>query len=90
MRVPVRYLDHYRFRYAGKEAEGVGHGPGEPGDVIARRGQGPEAGDAQPGETPGQDVYEAEVEVDELIQIMLEDLNLPRLSHGGSGYPRSR
>ena len=81
VRVPVRYLDHYRFRYGPeRRAEGVGHGPGEPGDVIARRGQGQEGGDAQPGETPGQDVYEAEVEVDELIQIMLEDLNLPRLS----------
>ena len=78
VRVPVRYLDHYRFRYARPGAEGVGQGPGKPGDVVARRGQG-QGGGAEAGDQPGEDVYEVEVEVDELIQIMLEDLNLPRL-----------
>lgn len=83
IRVPVRYLDQYRFRYARPETEGVGHGPGKPGDVIAQRGQGQGGGGSEAGDAPGHDVYEAEVEVDELIQIMLEDLNLPRLAPSG-------
>ena len=48
--------------------------------MIARRGNGQGDGGFEAGDAPGEEVYEAEVEVDELIQIMLEDLNLPRLA----------
>ncbi len=49
VRVPVRYLDHYRFRYAQARRRGAsGKGPGSPGDMIARRGQG-QGGGAEAG-----------------------------------------
>ncbi|MFS8571467.1 MAG: DUF444 family protein [Clostridia bacterium] len=84
VRVPVRYLDQYRFRYGRQVTEGAGHGPGEPGDIIARRG-GQGSGGFAPGDAPGEDVYEAEVEVDDLVELMLEDLNLPRLAPAEAG-----
>jgi uncharacterized protein len=77
VKLPLRYLDQYRFRF-GPMGQGTGHGHGQVGDVIARdgeRGAGPE----QPGDQPGEQVYEAEISVDELTRMMLEDLALPWL-----------
>jgi uncharacterized protein len=81
VKIPLRYLDQYRFRF-GPLARGAGQGPGQVGDVIARdreRGEGAEA----PGDQPGEQVYEAEISVDELTRLMLEDLALPWLEDKG-------
>jgi sporulation protein YhbH len=75
VKIPLRYLDQYRFRF-GPQGNGTGQGPGQVGEVIAReRGEGAE----QPGDQPGEQVYEAEISVDELTRMMLEDLALPWL-----------
>src|SRR6476469_1532117 len=66
LRVPIRSLDEYRFRYDYSEGQhaGAGDGDSQVGDVIGqvgppRRGQG--RGQAGPaGEEPGADYYEAE------------------------------
>lgn len=80
VRIPLRYLDQYRFRY-GNPQSGVGQGPGKPGDVLGRRGgDGQQApGEGQPGDQPGEHTYEVEVPLEELTQMMLEDLALPWL-----------
>lgn len=80
VKVPVRYLEQYRFRHGDDQGnEGVGQGAGDAGDVIARKqpGQGKQPGEA--GDAPGADVYEAEITVDELTEMMMKDLNLPWL-----------
>lgn len=77
VKIPLRYLDQYRFRF-GQMGSGAGQGKGNVGDVIARdseRGDGSE----QPGDQPGEQVYEAEISVEELTRMMLEDLALPWL-----------
>jgi sporulation protein YhbH len=77
VKIPLRYLDQYRFRF-GQMGSGSGQGKGNVGDVIARdseRGDGSE----QPGDQPGEQVYEAEISVEELTRMMLEDLALPWL-----------
>src|SRR5919106_213410 len=77
VKIPLRYLDQYRFRF-GQQGSGTGQGQGQVGEVIAResaRGDGSE----QPGDQPGEQVYEAEISVDELTRMMLEDLALPWL-----------
>jgi uncharacterized protein len=77
VKIPLRYLDQYRFRF-GQLGRGAGQGKGQVGEVIARdseRGDGSE----QPGDQPGEQVYEAEISVDELTRMMLEDLALPWL-----------
>jgi len=38
VKIPLRYLDQYRFRF-GRIGSGAGQGPGNLGDVIARDGE---------------------------------------------------
>ncbi len=57
---------------------GVGQGSGKQGDVIGRRAaSGGEPG--KPGNKPGEDYIESEVDIEEIIALMLEDLGLPNL-----------
>src|SRR4051794_2122399 len=81
IKVPIRSLDEYRFRYDHNQQKGVGQGDGNSkvGDVIARDGQqGPGKG-KEAGDQPGVDYYEAEVSLDELAALIFEDLGLPNL-----------
>jgi sporulation protein YhbH len=77
VKIPLRYLDQYRFRY-GNPQPGVGQGPGQPGEVIGQQ-SGDGNGPGQAGDQPGEQTYEVEVPLEELTQMMLEDLALPWL-----------
>jgi uncharacterized protein len=77
VKIPLRYLDQYRFRF-GEMGSGAGQGKGNIGDVIARDGERSE-GIEQPGDQPGEQVYEVEISLEELTRMMLEDLALPWL-----------
>jgi sporulation protein YhbH len=80
IKIPIRYLDQYRFKYGRQgEGQGVGQGPGKPGDVVAKDGEKGQGGEGKPGDEPGESVYEAEISLDELTKMMLEDLALPWL-----------
>jgi sporulation protein YhbH len=80
VRIPLRYLEQYRFKY-GQPKPGVGQGQGQPGEVVGRRtGEGTPPGEGQPGDQPGEHTYEVEVPLEELTQMMLEDLALPWLA----------
>lgn len=77
IKVPIRGVKEYRFIY-GENAAGVGQGDGtsEKGQVIGQAdGQGP--GEDQAGDQPGVDYYETDVTLEELVEIMFEDLELP-------------
>lgn len=85
IKVPVRSLEEYRFRYdynKGKHA-GSGDGDSKVGDVLGKaggqQGQGPGKGQGPAGEQPGIDYYEAEVALDEIAAMIFEDLGLPNL-----------
>jgi len=76
VKIPLRYLDQYRFKY-GQPPQGVGQGEGQPGDVLGQRGNnGNSPGDGQPGDQPGEHTYEVEVPLAVLAQMMLEGLAL--------------
>ncbi|HEX6799320.1 MAG TPA: sporulation protein YhbH [Ktedonobacterales bacterium] len=82
IKVPIRSLEEYRFRYdPGRQTHsGEGDGDSKVGDVIAtepRQGRGRRG--QQAGEEPGVDYYEAEVTLDELAAMIFEDLGLPFL-----------
>jgi uncharacterized protein len=79
IKVPIRGVKEYRFVY-GENAGGVGTGNGdtEAGQIVGQAGKkgqapGPAGGD------PGVDYYETEITLDELVDIMFEDLELPDL-----------
>lgn len=81
IKVPLRGIKEYRFIY-GDNAPGVGEGDGnaQPGQVVGRTGKdGQGQGDGKAGDRPGIDYYETDVTLDELIEIMFEDLELPNL-----------
>jgi uncharacterized protein len=81
IKVPLRGIKEYRFIY-GDNAPGVGEGDGnaQPGQVVGKTGKdGQGQGDGQAGDRPGVDYYETDVTLDELIEIMFEDLELPNL-----------
>jgi sporulation protein YhbH len=81
IKVPIRSLEEYRFRFDPNRQQHAGEGDGDSqvGDVIAadpRSGKG-QRGEA--GEEPGVDYYEADVTLDELAAMIFEDLGLPFL-----------
>ncbi len=79
IKVPIRGIREYRFVYGDNEP-GVGQGDGESeaGQVVGKaKDKG--AGDGKAGDQAGNDYYETDVTLEELIEIMFEDLELPDL-----------
>jgi uncharacterized protein len=82
VKVPMRSLDEYKFRFDYRKRKQVGQGDGntQVGDVIGRESQpGQGQGSGQAGDSPGRDYYEAEVDIDEIAALIFEDLHLPYL-----------
>src|SRR5579885_653854 len=81
VRVPVRFLEHYRFRLRDTGTEsGVGQGPAQPGDVFRRPGA-PGSGEAggEGGAGGGELEFVLEFQVDDIVDWMWEELKLPDL-----------
>ncbi len=82
VKIPMRALDEYKFRFDYRKKKHVGQGDGKTkvGDVIGREGQqGQGQGSGEAGSSPGQDFYEADVNIDEIAALIFEDLQLPFL-----------
>jgi len=82
VKVPIRSIQEYRFRYDHNKQNHVGHGTGSTkvGDILASgytaKGVRKESA---PGNEPGVDYYEAEVTIEEVSEIMFQNLALPNL-----------
>lgn len=85
VKVPMRSLDEFKFRFDHRKQRHVAQGDGKTkvGDVIGKENQGgqPGAGSGQgpAGNQGGQEFYETEVNIDELAAMIFEDLQLPFL-----------
>src|SRR5688500_13703785 len=94
VKVPIRPLDEYKFRFNYQKAKHVGQGDGKTrvGDVIGResRGTGGGTGAGQAGQEAGTDYYEAEVNIDEIAALIFEDLQLPYLQEKAKKAVQSR
>lgn len=80
IKVPIRGIKEYRFIY-GNQAPGVaqGNGSSEPGQVVGHQDGDGKGQPGRAGNRPGVDYYETDVSLDELIDLMFEDLELPDL-----------
>lgn len=82
VQVPVRMLEHARFRLAdGRSQTGAGQGEGEPGDVLQtgrpEPGQGGEEGEG--GNDDGEVKLLLEFSIDDVMDWIWEELKLPDL-----------
>jgi hypothetical protein len=80
IKVPIRGIKEYRFVY-GNDAAGVAQGDGSsrPGQVVGQRDSEGKGRPDRAGDRPGVDYYETDVTLEELIELMFEDLELPDL-----------
>ncbi len=77
IKVPIRGIREYRFVFGDNEpGVGTGNGDTEPGQVVGEAG-GDGNGPGPPGNRPGIDYYETDITLEELVDIMFEDLELP-------------
>ncbi|HYG59670.1 MAG TPA: sporulation protein YhbH [Symbiobacteriaceae bacterium] len=84
VKVPIRSLNEYRFRYNWDKQERAGQGQGDSqeGQVIAKDGSANQkaAGKGKgAGDQDGEDYYETMMSVDDLGVLLFEDLGLPHL-----------
>lgn len=80
IKVPIKSIKEYRFVY-GDNSPGVaqGNGDSKSGDVVGKADQGDPNAVGEAGDKPGVDALETDVNLEELIEIMFEDLELPEL-----------
>jgi sporulation protein YhbH len=81
IKVPIKGLKEYRFVF-GSNNKGVAQGTGkeQKGQVIGKsQDDNRKPGNGEPGSEPGEDVYETEITIEEAVQMMFEDLELPEL-----------
>lgn len=78
IKVPIRGVKEYRFVY-GENAPGVGQGDGnsQPGQVVGKAQGEKGQGQDKAGDQSGEDYYETDITMEELIEIMFEDMELP-------------
>lgn len=75
--IPVPMIDLPSFRYGDNRKSGVGAGEGEEGDVLgAAEG---EEGQGEAGDQPGQHLLEVELSIDEMVDLLAEELELPAI-----------
>lgn len=81
VKVPLRGIKEYRFVFGNNNARaGQGQGDSQPGQRVGKVPQpGDEPGDGEAGDQPGVDYYETDITLEELIDLMFEDLELPDL-----------
>jgi hypothetical protein len=81
VKVPVRMLEHYRFRLRqDSESQGVGQGTAKPGDLLGPANAGNKQGGKGAGGTErGGPELLLEFKMDEIIDWMWEELKLPNL-----------
>lgn len=79
-KIPIRGIKEYQFIY-GKNNKGVASGAGgeKRGDKLGSAGEQSGSGTGSAGNQEGEDVYETEITLEELLDYIVEDLDLPNL-----------
>ena len=79
-KIPIRGIKEYQFVY-GRNNNGVATGNGDEkrGDKLGNSDGKPKNGNQGAGNSPGDDIYETEITLEELMDYIIEDLDLPNL-----------
>jgi uncharacterized protein len=83
VRVPVKMLEHYRFRLrTPDQVEGVGQGAAKPGDRIETGGDPAQgSGRGTGGDDDGGIQYTLEFQVDDIVDWLWDEMQLPNLEN---------
>jgi sporulation protein YhbH len=78
IKIPIRGIREYSFIY-GKNIKGAASGDGDEkrGDVVGEDLEGKNPGTGGAGDKEGEDIYETEITVEELVNYLFDDLKLP-------------
>lgn len=78
IKIPIKGIKEYQFIY-GKNTGGTGSGTGEEkrGQVIGKINEQQENGMGQAGNNAGEDIFETEITLDELVNYLFDELELP-------------
>lgn len=78
IKIPIRGIKEYQFIY-GTNTGGTGSGSGaeEKGQVIGKNSSPEESGSGQASSGSSEEIYETEITLEELIDYLFEDLQLP-------------
>jgi uncharacterized sporulation protein YeaH/YhbH (DUF444 family) len=82
VKVPIKFLDQHKFKYGSiNNQNGVGQGLGGKKGSRYRAGGKKKPGKGnKPGEETEEHIYEEEISIDEMVDILLKELNLPWLA----------
>lgn len=80
IKIPVRGIKEYSFIY-GKNRRGAASGDGDErrGDVVGEDAEGKDYGHGGAGDQEGEEIYETEITIEELVTYLFDDLDLPDL-----------
>lgn len=80
IKVPIKGIKEYQFVF-GENGKGVSQGTGDErkGQTINRSKEQNRNKAGEAGNQPGEDIYETEITIDEAVNMMFEDLELPLL-----------
>lgn len=87
VRVPVKIMEHFRFRLRqNAKQQGTGQGDAKPGDKLGQKKQGQSQGGKEAGgEGDGGYQFIVELKVDDIIDWLWEELQLPNLEAKSGG-----
>ena len=78
IKIPVKGIKEYSFIYGtNKRGAATGDGDEKRGDVVGEEAEGKNYGHGGAGDQEGEDIYETEITIDELVNYLFDDLDLP-------------
>ncbi|MGE5404459.1 MAG: YeaH/YhbH family protein [Candidatus Saccharibacteria bacterium] len=92
IKVPIRGIKEYRFVYGDNGPQAAtGTGNEKRGDIIKGRssGSGPGSGDGA-GTAEGDEYYETDITLEDLIQYLFDDLELPNMQRKNLSYVETK
>lgn len=78
IKIPVKGIKEYSFIYGtNKHGAATGDGDEKRGDVVGEDIEGKNFGHGTAGDQEGEDIYETEITIEELMNYLFDDLDLP-------------
>lgn len=79
IKIPIKGIKEYQFVYGKNQGTVSGNGREQRGQIIGKVIKNPQPGQGtgQGGDQPGEDIFETEITLEELVEYLFEDLSLP-------------